>query len=187
MRRAVLQSSLMLLMLLGTTHGQYAGWQHSGSLYIRTTPEGANLPASASEDGFPLLVRLHKDFFDFSQAKAQGEDIRFSTSTGTPLAYQIEEWDAKSGSASIWVRIPTIKGNARQEIKLHWGKADAASESSGAAVFNESNGYLSVWHMNEPVKDEVGTLASIDVGHDGVGRNDRPRPASCRETGHLLR
>ena len=60
--------------------------------------------------------------------------------------------------------MPTIKGNARQEIKLHWGKADAASESSGAAVFNESNGYLSVWHMNDPVKDEVGTLESKDAG-----------------------
>ncbi len=129
-----------------------------------TTPEGADLPATASEEGFPLLVRLHKDFFDFSQAKANGEDIRFSTGTGTPLAYQIEEWDAADGTASIWVRIPTIKGNARQEIKLYWGKADAASESSGSAVFNESNGYLSVWHMNDPVKDEVGTLESKDTG-----------------------
>lgn len=143
---------------------QYQGWQHSGSLYILTTSDGANLPASASEDGFPLLVRLHRDFFNFSQAKAQGEDIRFSTGTGTPLAYQVEEWDAASGTAGIWVRIPNIKGNARQEVRLYWGKADAAGESSGAAVFNESNGFLSVWHMNDPVKDEVGTLESKDTG-----------------------
>ena len=154
-----------LLTLLATeAAAQYSGWQHSGSMFILTTPEGADLPASAAEKDFPLLVRLHKDFFDFSQAKADGADVRFSTSAGEPLAYQIEEWDAASGTASIWVRIPLIKGNARQEIKLHWGKADAASESSGSAVFNESNGYLSVWHMNEPVKDEVGTLESKDVG-----------------------
>jgi len=143
---------------------QYQGWQHSGSLYILTTSDGAHLPVSASEDGFPLLVRLHKDFFDFSQAKANGEDIRFATSTGTPLAHQIDEWDAANAAASIWVRIPTIKGNARQGIKMYWGKADAASESNGSAVFNESNGYLSVWHMNDPVKDEVGTLESKDTG-----------------------
>jgi hypothetical protein len=154
----------VLLALLETAPAQYAGWQHSGSIYLLTMPEGANLPASASEDGFPLLVRLRKDFFNFSQAKAQGEDIRFSTGTGAPLAYQVEEWDAANGTAGIWVRIPTIKGNARQEIKLYWGKADAASESSGAAVFNESNGYLSVWHMDDPVKDEVGTLESKDTG-----------------------
>ncbi|MBE3134363.1 MAG: DUF2341 domain-containing protein, partial [Acidobacteria bacterium] len=163
MRKQVMLGVAVLLALLGTAHAQYAGWQHSGSVYLLTTPEGANLPAAASEDGFPLLVRLHKEFFDFSQAKANGEDVRFATSTGTPLAYQVEEWDAAAGTASLWVRVPTIKGNARQEIKLHWGKPDAASESSGPAVFNESNGYLSVWHMNDPVKDDVGTLESKDT------------------------
>lgn len=164
MNKKMLLVMVILLVLSETAPAQYAGWKHSGSVYLLTTAEGANLPASASEDDFPLLVRLHKDFFDFSQANANGEDIRFSTSTGTPLAYQIEEWDPVNGTAGIWVRIPAIKGNARQEIKLYWGKTDAASESSGIAVFNESNGYLSVWHMNDPVKDDVGTLASIDTG-----------------------
>ena len=83
---------------------------------------------------------------------------------GSPLPYQIEEWDAAKGAASVWVRVPSIKGNDRQELRLHWGKADAASASSGAAVFNESNGYLGVWHMSDPVRDEVGTLASKDAG-----------------------
>jgi len=142
----------------------YASWGHSGSFFILTTPEGADLPATASEDGFPLLVRLNMESFDFGQAKPKGEDLRVASSSGAPLSYQIEEWNAVGGLASIWVRVPTIKGNARQEIKMFWGKADANSESSGAAVFNESNGYLSVWHMNEPVKDEVGTLESKDVG-----------------------
>ncbi len=142
----------------------YPEWKQSGSVYLLTTPEGANLPASASEDNFPVLLRLHQDFFDFSQAKAAGEDLRFSSADGVPLAYQIEDWDPGAGTAAVWVRVPVIKGNARQEIKLHWGKADAASESSGKAVFNEANGYLSVWHLSDPVKDEVGTLESKDTG-----------------------
>jgi len=154
---------ILLTGLLRAASAQYSGWRHSGSIFLLTTREAADLPASASEDGFPLLVRLDKDFFDFSQAKTHGEDIRFSTSASAPLAYQVEEWDAANGTASIWVRIPAIKGNARQEIKLHWGKADAASESNGRAVFNESNGYLSVWHMNDSFKDEVGTLTSVNV------------------------
>lgn len=156
---------LMLLTgLLEVALAQYPGWQHQGSLYVLTTPDGADLPASASEEGFPLLVRLHQDFFDFSQAQPSGEDLRFSTRTGVPLAYQIEEWDAARGTASIWVRVPAIQGNARQEIRLHWGEANAVSESNGAAVFNASNGYLSVWHMNDPVRDEVGSLESINAG-----------------------
>ena len=142
----------------------YQNWKHSGSMWLLTTPEGAGLPTSALIESFPLLVRLDKDWFDFGQAQANGADIRVSTSTGEPLAYQVEAWDAERGTASIWVRIPSIKGNARQEIKLHWGNAAAASESNGQAVFNESNQYLSVWHMNDPVRDEVGTLPSTDTG-----------------------
>ncbi len=128
---------------------QYTSWQHSGSMFILTTPEGADLPATASEDNFPLLVRLNKDNFDFRKAKPNGEDIRFSTSDGTPMGYQIEEWDAAAGTASIWVRIPTIKGNARQEFKMFWGKPDAASESNGAAVFDTANGFAGVWHLHD--------------------------------------
>ena len=124
----------------------YHGWRYSGTLAILTTPDGANLPATAREEGFPLLVRLNKDLFDFGQARADGADIRFSAE-GKPLAYQIEQWDPVAGTACIWVRLPVIQGNARQAITLHWGKADAASESSGGAVFNPSNGFATVMHL----------------------------------------
>jgi len=171
MMTKVTTTTLAFLAMFQTASAQYAGWQHSGSMYILTTPEGANLPATAAEENFPVLVRLHKDGFDFKQAKANGEDIRFADAAGKPLAYQIEEWDAAAGNASIWVRIPTIKGNAHQAIKMFWGKADAAGESSGTAVFNEANGYLCVFHMADPVKDEVGALTAKDTGtesSDGI-------------------
>lgn len=142
----------------------YQDWTHSGSIWLLTTPEGANLPAGVTLENFPLLLRLHKDFFTFRQAQPQGHDLRFSTSTGEPLRYQIEDWDLEHGTANVWVRIPKITGNSRQAIKLYWGNASATSESDGKAVFNESNGYLSVWHMNDPVRDEVGTLTSTDTG-----------------------
>jgi len=151
---------------LQAVFAQYATWQHSGTFVILTTPEGANLPAAAREEGFPLLVRLNKEVFDFSQAKSDGADVRFSAE-GKPLAYQIEEWDRAAGTACIWVRIPVIRGNARQPIAIHWGKPDAVSESNGKAVFNESNGFVTVMHLSDaenPVKDEVGTLSPVNMG-----------------------
>ena len=165
-KKLLLLATVLLAGFMPLAFAQYQGWQHSGSLCILTTPDGANLPDSVSEENFPLLVRLSKETFDFSQAKANGEDVRFSAA-GKPLSYQIEEWDAAKGTASIWVRIPVIKGNARQEINLHWGKADAATESNGTAVFNESNGFLSVFHLGDPadpVKDEVGKIMATNVG-----------------------
>lgn len=143
---------------------EYRDWKHSGSIWLLTTPDGAELSAEAKVEQFPVLVRLHRDFFDFARAKPNGDDLRFSSSTGERLAFQIEEWDAAKGIASVWVRVPLITGNSRQEIKVHWGNANAVSESDGKAVFNESNGYLSVWHMNDPVRDDTGTLTSTDTG-----------------------
>lgn len=152
------------LVVIGASNADYPGWKHSGSVFVLTTPDGADLPASAVVENFPLLVRLHKDYFDFGQAQANGDDLRFTTADGKPLAYQIDEWDATAGTASVWVRVPKICGNARQEVKLYWGKTDAKPESDGKAVFGKSNGFLSVWHMNERVKDEVGTVGSKDTG-----------------------
>ncbi len=147
---------------------QYPGWAKSGDLTIITTPEGADIKAGTALEGFPLLVRLQGDWFDFKQAKAGGEDVRFATSAGAALAFQIDEWDAARSTASIWVLVPKIEGNARQTIRMHWGKADAKSESHAKAVFNESNGYASVWHLGDTVVDEVGTLESKDTGTTAV-------------------
>ncbi|MCX6877119.1 MAG: DUF2341 domain-containing protein [Verrucomicrobia bacterium] len=156
----------------------YQSWLYNASLFILTTPEGANLPATASEMNFPLLVRLNSGNFTFSQAASDGRDIRFTTLAGAALPYQIEQWDAVSGTAAVWVKIPTITGNARQELKMYWGKSGTTSESSGTAVFNAANGYVSVFHLNETLTDAVGTLTptpanggpSLATGLIGKGR-----------------
>ncbi len=156
---------------------QYAGWKHSATLTILTSPEGADLPVSAVVEQFPLLVRLHRDWFDFSQTKPGGEDVRFSSASGEALTFEIDEWDAAQGMASIWVRMPVIRGNERQALRVHWGNPVARNESNGQAVFNDSNGYRSVWHLGHVVADTVGTLSSKDngttltAGMVGLGRH----------------
>ncbi|WP_246539565.1 DUF2341 domain-containing protein [Telmatocola sphagniphila] len=164
MPRFILLALFYILVFANFGWAQYSTWKHSGSIYLLTTAEGANLPVTTSVKEFPLLVRLHKSFFDFQQAHPKGEDLRFSTSSGQILAYQIEEWNPKEGLAQIWVRIPEIRGQVRQEIKIYWGKPDAKNESNGSAVFNASNGYVSVWHMDESLIDEACTLKLKDTG-----------------------
>ncbi|MCX6880282.1 MAG: DUF2341 domain-containing protein [Verrucomicrobia bacterium] len=142
----------------------YSAWAHAASLAILTTPEAADLPATAAVTDFPILLRLNAGNFDFAQAKPQGEDLRFSTTAGTRLFYQIEQWDAGSATASIWVKIPLIKGNAVQQIRMYWGLAEAAGESNGPAVFNATNGYASVLHMDEALTDEGGLVVPKNEG-----------------------
>ena len=158
---------LAILMLLPECKAQYEEWKHSGSLYIVTTPEGADLPAGAIEHDFPLLVRLDKDFFDFGQALGTGADIRFSEG-GSPLAYQIEQWNPQEGTAHIWVRIPIIKGNEQQLIKMHWGNANVASDGNSESVFRVEDGFAGVWHLNDNLEDATSNNL------DGFNKRDKP-------------
>ena len=143
-------------------------WQYSASFFILTTPSGANLAASASETNFPVLVRLTTNFFNFSQARANGGDIRFATTNGAFLPHEIEEWNSAGGTAAIWVRIPLIKGNASQEIKMYWGSTDATNGSTGPAVFNASNGFASVFHLSDATTDATGSTAPVNAGTTGT-------------------
>ena len=155
----------------------YDSWTYSGSLFILTTPDGANIATGAAETNFPLLVRLNSGNFPFVQAASDGRDLRFATAAGTALSYQIELWDQANGQAAVWVRIPSIAANARQEIRMYWGKAGVASESNGGAVFSAANGFASVMHLNETLTDVLGNITpanngtTVGAGQIGKGRN----------------
>ena len=154
------------VLLIGLTPGGWAEAYQSeteprtASLYLLTTPEGADLPAGCELKDFPLLVRLHRETFDFGSAQPDGSDLRIYSADNEPLAHQIEAWDAAGGTAVVWVRVPRVRGNERQELKLVWGKNTAAASS---AVFDASNGFASAWHLGADVRDEVGTLEMKDV------------------------
>ncbi|MFO0977130.1 MAG: zinc-dependent peptidase [Planctomycetaceae bacterium] len=143
---------------------EYGDWKYNGTIWLLTTADGAHLPDGTSVEQFPVLVRLTSESFDFSQAGKDGADIRFASESGEPLAFQIEEWNADRGVADIWVRMPVVHGNSRQPIRVFWGNSAAKSQSDGAAVFNTSNGYVTVWHMNDSAHDVADALAGKDTG-----------------------
>ncbi len=151
-----------------TEVNKFAEWKHSGSFYILTTSDGVKLPESIILENCPVLVRLYRDYFDFNQAKSNGEDVRFTGPSGLPMPYQIDEWDPVNGIAAIWVKVPVINGEKLSEIKMHWGMSGAISESNGNAVFNDSNDTLSVWHMGNQVQDACGRLTTIDTGTNPI-------------------
>ncbi len=140
--------------------GVFAGWSHTASVTINTTPSSADVAANVS--GFPLLLRLTATDFDFSQAAVDGADLRFSRKDGMPLAFQIDHWDAAKREAAVWVGMDTVRGNdSAQAFRMHWGKAGAATASNGPAVFGAA-GFAAAWHLEEE---------SVGAGNAGVYRN----------------
>jgi Concanavalin A-like lectin/glucanases superfamily/Domain of unknown function (DUF2341) len=126
----------------------YAGWKFSKELVLNTTISGANVSGTVVE--FPVLVRLTNGNFNFAEAKTGGEDVRFTKSDGTTLAFEIETWDSAAGDAAIWVKVDTVFGNnATQSITMCWGNPNAANASSSASVFDTVNGFQGVWHLGQ--------------------------------------
>ena len=78
MKSTIILTALLLAPLFAAqADAQYPGWQQTGSIFILTTPEGADLPATAAVKNFPLLVKLHKG------ARATRAERRRPTRTDT--------------------------------------------------------------------------------------------------------
>jgi len=124
------------------------GWLHARTMVLNTAASGAGVTGTVT--GFPVLVRLTAGNFDFTQARNNGEDIRFAKRDNTFLPYEIELWDPVAERAEIWVKVDTVYGNdSAQSISMYWGDIDAPAQSNPASVFDTGSGFQGVWHLGE--------------------------------------
>ncbi|MBD3393538.1 MAG: DUF2341 domain-containing protein, partial [Chitinivibrionales bacterium] len=138
-------------------------WANTKRLYINTTATGADVAGDVSN--FPLLIRLATDNFDFSEAQGDGRDIRFATSAGSSMRYEVESWDSAGAAAALWLLAPAIQGNNQtQYFNMYWGNSSAIDRSKPEAVFSLQNDFEGVWHLHD--------IASLDdatsSGNDGT-------------------
>jgi hypothetical protein len=170
--------------------GPFDDWDKYRTITVNTTNSGGGANVTATLQDFPLLVRLSdadaaSGADVLSEALAGGADLRFTTGDGgIAIPYEIEQW---SGSAAaIWVRVPSVAGNANTTIRMYWGKSDATSESDGAAVFNASNGYLAVFHLNEAAGDTIRDVTGNYIGVPAGPSNPANVPPGTGATDALI-
>jgi hypothetical protein len=147
--KAVAGSNLDLgPILLDSVREDYSTWASSRKVFIRAGQAGAKLAETLS--GFPVPVRLDSTNFRFDSAMAYGADLRFADSSGAPLRYEIEAWDAVHKKATVWVRMDAIrKGDDGQFFRMYFGKPGSEDLSVGRLVFDTALGFSNVWHLNE--------------------------------------
>lgn len=138
-----------------TVNTAYFRWNHHRTITLNTSASGADIQGNVAN--FPVLIRLDNSNFNFAEAAAGGQDLRFTNVEGKLLPYEIERWDAALHTAEIWVTVDIIRGgNSSQCIVMYWGNPDAPAISSSSAVFATTDGFTGVWHLGEatsPVKD----------------------------------
>jgi hypothetical protein len=116
---------------------------------------------------FPVLVvfshNINNSGFTFANfATTNGYDLRFATNSTdrtSSLNYEIESWNP-NGASYVWVQVPTIPTDGTGAIWANWG--DTANSAQLPCTTNGSvwtNGYVGVWHMNQPnAKDSTTNL-----------------------------
>jgi hypothetical protein len=146
--------SIQIITGQATAH-RFSPWKFSRKIGFNTTSTGANVAGNIV--GFPVLVRLNVTNFTFGQAKVDGSDVRFAKADNTLLPYEIERWDATKQLAEIWVKVDTVYGNdSSQSITMYWGNTNAGSLSNSNVVFDATNGFSAVWHLDNTCSDATG-------------------------------
>jgi PGF-CTERM protein len=154
----VLAAGLLLLAALpASASAGLAGWQYQREIVIQEN-SGETLR------DYQVLVALAGSDFP-EEAQPDGADIRFTDADGVNLDYWIEEFDAGSEHAMIWVKVPLIPANGEAMVTMWYGNPGAESGSSGEAVFelfDDFDGISLDSHWNS------GGMGSLDISYSSV-------------------
>lgn len=130
---------------------QMMDWKYKTTVHFNVPYLGIG---KGQVEEFPLLVRLDKVNFNFSQARSKGQDIRFARA-GKLIDHEVTRWDTAAEVAEVWVRLDTVRlDTAFAPLHMYWGNAAAPTVSDGAKVFRSTGGHAGVWHLNESGKGE---------------------------------
>ena len=110
-----------------------SGWYYRRALTINASD------VSEDVNNFAYLVYLDSSNFDFSKAKSDGSDIRFTDSAGNLLSFFREKHDSTNQVAIYHVKIPTVSSSTDTTIYLYYGNSSATDGSSDfQTVFGDS-------------------------------------------------
>ncbi|HAO99540.1 MAG TPA: hypothetical protein DCQ83_05800, partial [Fibrobacteres bacterium] len=139
--------AVVLAMAVFAVADDYSQWLNYKDITINTSAAGANVTGDVAR--YPLLVRLDSNSFTDFAVSGTKASIRFARGS-VHLPYQVERWDSAGGNvAEIWVLVDSVYGNnSSQSIRMYWSSVGAGDSSSSSGVFNTSNNFQAVWHMN---------------------------------------
>lgn len=150
----------------GVTRVAMPQWRYEVRLQINTASSGAGVATDVTD--FPLLVRLDSRHLDFDEASPDGSDVRFTKGDRTLLAVQVDYWSREAAKAALWVLVDTIYGSdSTQNLFMYYGFSGATGLQEGAPVFDSTNGFAGVWHLDSSCGDATGN------GNDGTNHGAR--------------
>ncbi len=142
---------LIFLLLAVFASDAYAwwndNWQYRKKITFDTTAGGADISEGISN--LPILIRLHTGNFNFTNAKEDGEDIRFVGSDDQALLkHHIERYDTFDEIALVWVKAPRLAAASKKEfIYMYYGNKDAMGGQAPRETYDAAQ--VVVYHLGE--------------------------------------
>ena len=112
-----------------------------------------------------LTIRLDSNSFDFSQALADGRDLRIEDQTGRPLVHERVLWDTALGRAVVRVRMVTTGLDSNTTILMRWGHQGALALGSAG-----------LWDGVPDSLHRDFTVLTLGDFEKGVAKSDLPYP-----------
>ena len=115
-------------------------------------------------DPFVLTLRLDSTNFNFSKAREDGSDLQLFTSKGAAVPMVIDSWDPDIKSASINIRLESLKDTA-DTWTLEYGNPDAEAPQK-----------VNVWKgISDSLWYELNSIENFNF-ESVSSRNDLPSP-----------
>ena len=139
-----------------------SNWKYRKKITFNNTDANLGVTSEALTN-FPVLVKLSSSNLDYTKTQDSGQDIRFTDTDGTDLAYEIEKWD-ETGTSWVWVKVPQIDINSSTDyIYLYYGNASSTDHQQATSVWDSN--YKLVQHL----KETSGTTTSDSTSNGNTG------------------
>ena len=112
-------------------------WKYRKKITFNTTQSGAKTEKELMN--MPVLIRLHTGNFDFTNAKDEGDDIRFVSSDDKRLLkHHIEFFDLIDELAVVWVKIPRLPADTDKfGIWMYYGNDESSGGQDTESIFDQ--------------------------------------------------
>ncbi len=148
----------MFLSCFRGLHGLFSGVAMN---YYRTV---TFQPPTETLTNFPVLVRIQNDRMRSRILSPYGWDVCFELD-GTRLPFELDWYDAGSGSGAWWVQMPTLSSSAPTSIKMLYGDSSiTTNQSDPNTVWAD---YHLVYHFADTanIRSSVGSFtATLNEG-----------------------
>jgi hypothetical protein len=138
-----------------------AWWDNDWAFRKQITIDHTKVDADLTN--FPALIRFDSDADLAAAVQSDGDDIVFTSASGSKLDHEIEHFDGATGELVAWVNVPSLSSTTDTILYMYYGNAAAINQENVEGVWDAN--YMMVQHLQETTGTHKDSTSN---GNDGT-------------------